>query len=277
MTPSSGRRRGRAALALAGAALLLLSACTAGEEPTSAPSATPTQATETPTPSAPSASPSAEPTPSAEPESSAEPEPTTANARIRPVPRAQWRRMVAAGMVYDACPVRSRDVLRRVVVNHHKYDGTVARGVLVVNADVARSVARIMTRLFDAEFPIRRMEPVEAYDGDTLRSLQADNTSAFNCRRPDQINAPPTASPHANGRAIDINPRRNPWMDLRCECWSPSARFADRTPGPGKVLEGGVVWKAFIDEGWVWQNIDVPDYMHFDTGYPSRPFDDTAD
>jgi hypothetical protein len=33
-----------------------------------------------------------------------------------------------------------------------------------------------------------------------------------------------------------------------------------------------VVWRAFHDEGWIWQNIDVPDYMHFDTGYPSSPF-----
>ena len=29
--------------------------------------------------------------------------------------------------------------------------------------------------------------------------------------------------------------------------------------------------QAFVDEGWIWQNIKVPDYMHFDTGFPSRP------
>ena len=67
-----------------------------------------------------------------------------------------------------------------------------------------------------------------------------------------------------------MNPRENPWKDLRCKCWSPSAEFAARTPGQGKVLKGGVAWRIFRDEGWVWQNIDVPDYMHFDTGYPSR-------
>lgn len=273
MTTAGLRPRGRLAVVVAAAALLL-PACTAGEEPSDAPAAAPSSATASPSPSAPPTSPTVDPSPSAEPAPSEVPEPATANVRIRPVPPAQWRRMVAAGMVYDACPVRSRAVLRRVVVNHYTYDGSIARGVLVVNRDVARSMARIMTRLFEAEFPMRRMVPVEAYDGDTLRSLQADNTSAFNCRRPDQINAPPAASPHANGRAIDINPRRNPWMDLRCQCWSPSARFADRTPGRGKVLEGGVVWQAFIDEGWVWQNIDVPDYMHFDTGYPSVPFED---
>ena len=39
-----------------------------------------------------------------------------------------------------------------------------------------------------------------------------------------------------------------------------------------KILENGLVRRLFTREGWIWQNIDVPDYMHFDTVYPSRPF-----
>ena len=39
----------------------------------------------------------------------------------------------------------------------------------------------------------------------------------------------------------------------------------------GKILRKDPVWQLFDDEGWIWQNIDVPDYMHFDTGYPSKP------
>ncbi|MFJ4978160.1 hypothetical protein ACIP6X_22895 [Streptomyces coeruleorubidus] len=50
------------------------------------------------------------------------------------------------------------------------------------------------------------------------------------------------------------------------------AKLSARSQGKGKILEGGPVWRAFRAEGWVWQNIDVPDYMHFDTGYPSRPY-----
>lgn len=69
-----------------------------------------------------------------------------------------------------------------------------------------------------------------------------------------------------------MNPWENPWKDLRCDCWSPGPRLAARTPGPGKILRGGIVWRAFRAEGWIWQNIDVADYMHFDTGYPSMPF-----
>ncbi len=88
-----------------------------------------------------------------------------------------------------------------------------------------------------------------------------------------KINAPFAESPHANGRAIDINPRENPWLDLRCDCWLPTPRFKSRSGGPGSIDRRSVVWHEFKTEGWIWQDIDVPDYMHFDTGYPSVPFD----
>lgn len=195
----------------------------------------------------------------------------TAAVRIVPVSSRQWRRMVEVGMWRPGCPA-TREDLRRVEVNHYTFDGGIRRGVLVVNRDVAESVASIFTGLFEARFPIRRMRPVEAYGGDANVSLAADNTSAYNCRRPNQINAPPMDSPHANGRAIDINPLENPWMDLRCKCWFPSKKYAERVEGPGAIVKGGFVWRLFRAEGWVWQDIKVPDYMHFDTGYPSRPY-----
>jgi hypothetical protein len=85
-------------------------------------------------------------------------------------------------------------------------------------------------------------------------------------------------SPHANGRAIDINPYRNPWRDLRCECWQPSADFATTRSGPGVITEGSLPWTLFTEREWIWQDISVPDYMHFDTGFPSvaRPAPATA-
>ena len=175
-------------------------------------------------------------------------------------------------MVRPGCPVTERRQLRRVDLDFIDFTGRLRRGHLIVNSDVAESTARIFTRLLAEGFPIRKMHGVERYGGDTMKSLRADNTSAYNCRRLDQINAPPQTSPHANGRAIDINPVENPWKDLRCDCWSPGPEFAARTPGPGKILRKGMVWRAFREEGWIWQNIKVADYMHFDTGYPSRPF-----
>ena len=244
------------ALVAALCSAILLTACSTGSEPE------PTEGLRDPTQGT---------TSSQAPETTEAPEPpTTADPVIRKVPRGQWKRILEAGVWRPGCPLGRTD-LRRVEINHFDFAGEVQRGVLVVNADVAASTARIFSRLFRERFPIRRMQPLETYDGDNYASLADDNTGAYNCRRPDQINAPFMDSPHANGRAIDINPLENPWKDLRCKCWSPSAEHQERSPGPGKILKGGPVWRAFTDEGWIWQNIKVPDYMHFDTGYPSAP------
>lgn len=91
------------------------------------------------------------------------------------------------------------------------------------------------------------------YGGDNSNSLADDNTAAYNCRRPDQTNAPVKKSPHANGRAIDINPYENPWKDLRCKCWQPSKDYARKRKGPGVITKASVPWKLFVSEGWIWQ------------------------
>ena len=173
------------------------------------------------------------------------------------------------------CPVAPSE-LRRVRVAYWGFDGDRRLGIVVVHRDAAAAVVTVFRRLYRSRFPIRSVRPVSAYGGSDDASMAADNTSAFNCRRPDQINAPVLSSPHANGRAIDINPRENPWKDTRCSCWSPGRAQAAREPGPGKILQGGLVWRRFRQEGWVWQNISVADYMHFDTGYPSRPVNDAT-
>ncbi|OIQ72005.1 hypothetical protein GALL_463740 [mine drainage metagenome] len=195
---------------------------------------------------------------------------SSADATITSIPNSQWAAIVAAGAWRAGCPV-GQTGLRRVSVNFHGFDGKIQRGVLVVRTDAASSVARIFTRLFAAGFPIHSMKPIEAYKGDDNASMAADNTSAFNCRRTSQSNAPVTSSPHANGRAIDVNPYENPWVDPRCNCFRPDSKYAKHRSGPGVITKGSTAWKIFTAEGWIWQDNSTPDYQHFDTGYPSRP------
>lgn len=223
-------------------------------------------------PEAPPSSPtSAVPRLSSPPSATPKPSTPTADPVIDPVPMAQWRAMTRAGMVRIGCPMTRAD-LRRVEVNFHTFDGEVARGVLVVNRDVAADVAEIFSEIFRSGFRIHAMRPIEAYGGDDNASMAANNTSAYNCRSAAQANSNAADSPHANGRAIDINPVQNPWLDPRCDCFMPTSEFAARTPGKGKILRGGPVWKAFTRRGWIWQDLATADYQHFDTGYPSRPW-----
>lgn len=230
------------------AGLFLVAGCAA---PVPAPSGTPPAVSPT----------SASVTPSASPK---------ADAVVRTIPESQWRAMVSAGVVRQGCPL-GREDLRRVEVNFHTFDGRVKRGVLVVNRDVAEQVSAIFTGIFKARFPMKSMKPIEEFGGDDNASMAANNTSAYNCRDASQANSNAYDSPHANGRAVDINPVQNPWLDPRCDCFMPTPRYAARTPGRGKILEGGAVWKAFTKRGWIWQDLSTADYQHFDTGYPSRP------
>ncbi len=260
-------------LVVAGVVLSLVG-CSSGSGGTAAltgsasgPSASSSVPTHAPSMSSP---PSASPTPNISAPESVRPVPAPTAAVVSGLTDAQWQRIVAAGVWRAGCPV-SRSSLRRVELGYIGFDGKAHRGALVVNADVAGSVVRIFSALYAARFPIRRMVPVEAYGGDDNASMAADNTSAFNCRRAGQANAPSAKSPHANGRAIDVNPYENPWMDPRCSCFQPDAYYGTHRTGKGVIVKDGVAWRAFVTEGWTWQDSATIDYQHFDTGYPSRP------
>lgn len=195
---------------------------------------------------------------------------TTARAVILKVPAAEWSKIRKTGTWHPGCP-GSRATFRRIEVNFHGFDGKTHRGALIVNRDVAAKVARLMTMLFEQGFPIRRMHPIEDYGGDDARSMRADNTSAMNCRKSAQANAPAKKSPHANGRAIDLNPWENPWVDPRCGCFRPDARYGHQRSGKGVITAKGAVVRAFKAKGWIWRGTGkAPDFQHFDTGYPSR-------
>ena len=93
-------------------------------------------------------------------------------------------------------------------------------------------------------FPIRRMIPVDAYGGSDFRSIEADNTSAFNCR---YVDGTTRWSEHAYGRAIDLNPIENPYVTSAGTTSHRASRpYLRRTPyRPGMAAEGGTLVRAF--------------------------------
>ena len=106
------------------------------------------------------------------------------------------------------CPVALRD-LRLVTLSQWGFDGRARTGRLVVHRDVARELLAVFRDLYAARFPIRRMVPIDAYGGSDFRSIEADNTSAFNCR---YVDGTTRWSNHAYGTAIDVNPIENPYV-----------------------------------------------------------------
>ena len=145
------------------------------------------------------------------------------------------------------------------------FDSQVHRGELVVHRDQAQKVLAAMKKIFEARFPVQRMELVDVYDGSDDRSMEANNTSAFNCRSVES--RPGVWSQHAYGRAIDINPIQNPFVSSSGEPDPPSgAPYMDRSKDAVGMIHGrGPVVKAFSSVGWQWGGYwsSSKDYQHF--------------
>jgi D-alanyl-D-alanine carboxypeptidase len=160
------------------------------------------------------------------------------------------------------CPVSLRD-LRLLTLSHWGFDGKVHAGRLIVHADVARSIVGVFRELYAKRFPIRRMTLVDAYGGSDFRSIEADNTSAFNCR---YVDGTRRWSEHAYGRAIDVNPIENPYVSGGRTSHPASVPYLDRSRRrPGMAHEGGALGRAFDRIGWGWGGrwTSVQDYQHF--------------
>jgi hypothetical protein len=162
------------------------------------------------------------------------------------------------------CPVGPED-LRLVHLSYWGFDDAPHTGALVVHRDVADDIVTVFRRLYDQRFPIRRMQPVDAFGGDDAASTAADNTAAFNCR--DVVaSGPPRWSVHALGKAIDVNPVENPYLEGGEVLPPNGAPYVDRSQyRPGMAVEGGQLNAAFAAVGWYWGGewAGSPDYQHF--------------
>ena len=163
----------------------------------------------------------------------------------------------------EGCPV-GISKLRLLRVRRWGFDGEVHNGRLVVHRAHDRELLHVFRRLFRKRFPIRRMKLIDAYGADDHRSMNADNTSAFNCRF---VAGTSRWSMHAYGTAIDLNPIENPYVTGSGHVSPPAgAPYADRSrDAKGMVHGGDLVVRAFRRIGWKWGgNWDWPrDYQHF--------------
>jgi hypothetical protein len=152
---------------------------------------------------------------------------------------------------HAGCPV-PLSALRRVTLTYVGFDGRAHRGAIVVDAAVAAPVARAFGQLYAARFPIRRIVPIEAYRGSDFDSIEADNTSAFNCR---SATGSSHWSEHAYGRAIDLDPLENPYVANGTTSHPASRPYVDRErvrTRPGVITDGGIVTRVFARIGWGW-------------------------
>ena len=192
--------------------------------------------------------------------------PLAYTATIESVPSAVRRRMTGSSHDPATCPVGFAD-LRLLTMRYMGFDGRPHIGQMVVHRRHARNLVNVFRELYDARFPIRRMQLVDTYGGNDNRSMAANNSSAYNCRT---VAGKSTFSNHAYGRAVDINPVENPYVTADGVLPAAGRRFVDVDRSPdanaprGVIVADDVVVRAFARIGWKWGGVwNEADYQHF--------------
>lgn len=164
----------------------------------------------------------------------------------------------------SGCPVGPSS-LRAVTVTHYGLDGVAHTGRVVVHYAVVSKTVSIFRRLYVARFPIKQIVPVSSYGGSDAASMDANNTSAFNCRL--KTGSTSSWSEHSYGRAVDVNPVQNPYVHGSTVLPSAGISYTDRSRyKPGMMHASGAV-KPFTANYFYWGGYwsSLKDYQHFST------------
>lgn len=148
------------------------------------------------------------------------------------------------------CPIPLDD-LRYITLTHYDFEGQIRLGELVVHREVVGDLAYIFEKLFEVKFPIQSIKFVDRFDGSDLKSMQANNSSAFYARK---VAGTDRWSNHAFGCAIDINPLLNPYTSSQVRALPQEGeRYLDRSLDlPGMIIKNGYIYNLFKERGWQW-------------------------
>ncbi len=158
--------------------------------------------------------------------------------------------------------------LRYIRVLYCAFDGTTRIGELIVNQAIAQDILDIFRELYGISYPIEQMLLIDEYDADDEKSMEANNSSAFNYRF---VAGTTRLSKHSLGWAIDINPLYNPYITTidgkKTILPENGSEYADRTKDcPYYIKEGDACYEAFISRGFTWGGDwkNSKDYQHFE-------------
>ncbi len=178
------------------------------------------------------------------------------------------KRMIEGNSWRKGCPVSLED-LRYLRVKHIDFSGEERMGEIIVHKEVSVEVTEIFKALYRTNYPINKMRLVSDYKGSDWQSIEADNTSAFNCRK---ATGSKKFSKHSYGKAIDINPIENPYIfrsgkssHKASKPYLKRKRTSESTLQRAMLLPYDKATKIFKKYGWKWGGdwSGVKDYQHF--------------
>ncbi len=185
---------------------------------------------------------------------------------VSPIPDEIWDGM--QGTSWHAglgCPTRAQ--LRYLRIPYLDFSKHPQMGEMIAAQTVAEDVLSAFTEIYCSQnFMIDKMRLIYQYEGSDPRSMNANNTSGFNCRF---TSSGKRLSEHSFGKAIDINPVQNPYVSKGTT--SPTAGHPYNTkderiqPRQGMIRKGDVVTRAFARINWKWGGDwhYSKDYQHF--------------
>ncbi len=178
------------------------------------------------------------------------------------------QRMIKGNAWRKGCPVGLND-LRYLSMSYLDFNGQSKEGELIVHKDVSVEVTKIFEALYEMGYPVKEMKLVSDYKGSDWQSIEADNTSAFNCRN---ATGSKKWSKHSYGKAIDINPIENPYISRSGRIsHKASLKYRKRvhknatSADKALLLNNDKATRIFKKYGWKWGGnwSGVKDYQHF--------------
>ena len=134
-------------------------------------------------------------------------------------------------------------------------------GQVLVHQRLADDVRQVFSLMLNIQFPLESVIPIShpQFAWNDFASMEANNSSAFNFRT---IAGTAKLSQHSWGRALDLNPRQNPW--IRGKRVDPKNASYD-PQSPGTFHDDHPVVVRFRSFGWEWGGNWSParDYHHF--------------
>lgn len=178
------------------------------------------------------------------------------------------------------------DELSYLTIPYYDFDGNVQQGEMIVRKELADEVLLIFQELYQAEYPIYKMQLIDNYQGTgedlDWNSIEDNNTSAF-CFR--NSTGGSTVSKHGLGQAIDINPLINPYVTkegnnsshyVSNDCgyiyrdlskWKDNTtKWSLETAKKANIDTNTKICEIFKKYGWIWGGDwnSPKDYQHFE-------------
>ena len=164
--------------------------------------------------------------------------------------------------------------LRYLTIPYYNFEQQVILGEMIVNKDIQEDVVDIFKELFNNKYEINSIKLIDdywqdGYDGNIAdnRSIEANNTSCF-CYR--KATGGESISNHGYGRAIDINPQQNPYVENGQNTHRNADEYVNnRYVGEPHVIvasDEDICYSIFTKHGFTWGGnwLNPIDYQHFE-------------